>query len=345
MRLRTISVLFFLPFLVLAACRLKSKPKEGARVVAVAVTKVEHQTVSFPIRVTGQTACDRTMRLSFKTGGYLLFLAEEGAVRRGEVLAQLDTTEIAAQVRQARQAFEKTQRDYHRASTLYEGGGAAREQLQNAETALNVAAAALQAAEFNLIHSTIRAPENGWVLKRLAEAGELIGPGIPVIYFGSGSVRLVQAALADRDILRIGIGDSAEIVFDALPGIRCTGRVTKVSPMVDPQTGLWDIQVTLVKPPVSLPVGLTAQISLFPASKGAAAVVPLEAVVEADGDHGAVFTVEGAAARRIPVTLGPIFGDRIVVTDGLRNVERVVTLGAGLLRDGDPVRLIQSTNQ
>ncbi|MDZ7345261.1 MAG: efflux RND transporter periplasmic adaptor subunit, partial [candidate division KSB1 bacterium] len=186
MRLRTLGVAFFIVFLSLTACKLKSKSKEEARIVAVAVAKVEHQTGSLPIRVTGQTACERTMRLSFKTGGYLLFLAEEGAVRRNDVLAQLDTTEIAAQVRQARQAYEKAQRDYHRASALYEGGGATREQLQNAETALNVAAAALQAAEFNLIHSTIRAPESGQVLRRLAEAGELIGPGIPVIYFGAG---------------------------------------------------------------------------------------------------------------------------------------------------------------
>ncbi len=306
---------------------------------AVETAPVLRQSVVVPIHAVGTATCRRQLRLAFKTAGYAAVVAEEGhRAAAGELLARLDVTEIEQQVRQARSAFEKAQRDYRRAERLYEGEGASREQLQNAETALQVAESTLRIAEFNLEHSQIKAPCGGIVLKRLIEAGEMVGPGTPVIVFGEGEPLFVRAALADLDAERLSLGDRAEARF-AFSDKLFTGRVTRKSPSADPQTGLFEVEVTLDRSDRTPAAGMIASLSLFPKKQIEGLLVPLEAVTAAEDGRGFVFTVHGDTAVQMPVVLGPVVDGRVVIQKGLEGVTRVVTVGASLLRNGERVRV------
>src|SRR5690606_4192758 len=122
------------------------------------------------IVVSGQFTTDDEVKLSFKiTGIVKSILVEEGdAIRKGQLLATLDQTEISSQVLQAKLAYEKAERDYSRTQNLYADSVATLEQLQNSKTALEIAQQQLKAAKFNQSHTEIRAPKNGFVLKKLA---------------------------------------------------------------------------------------------------------------------------------------------------------------------------------
>jgi RND family efflux transporter MFP subunit len=186
------------------------------------------------------------------------------------------------------------------------------------------------------------------VQQRLARAGELVQGGQPVLVLGAtGSGWVVRAALADRDAVRVNVGDVAEVSFDAFPGRRYAGRVSRVGSSADPQTGTFEVEVEVEPAGARFVRGLVGKLRLTPGGDGATirAVVPVTAIVEADGPDAIVYVHDAAAgiAQRRPVKVGSIVGERVVVLDGLAPGERVVTDGAAWLTDGRAVRVVSDS--
>jgi len=134
--------LFLLP-LIIAGCRHSSADPASIQETSIPVKVIDlrQQTVYEPVYASGSfTTDDETMR-SFKTGGIVqhLFVREGDAVKKGQLLAILDLTEITAQVTQATLSYEKAQRDFNRLSNLYRDSVVTLEQFQNARTGLDIA--------------------------------------------------------------------------------------------------------------------------------------------------------------------------------------------------------------
>jgi len=137
-----------LPFLlVVAGCRGASASPAPVRpepLVPVSLAAVQHGPVARPIRGAGIVRQKRELDLSFKVGGVVAaVLVEEGAhVKKGQVLARLDPTEVDAADRQAREAVQKAERDLDRVRRLHASGALATAERDNAETGLALARAA-----------------------------------------------------------------------------------------------------------------------------------------------------------------------------------------------------------
>jgi membrane fusion protein, multidrug efflux system len=326
-----------------AACGRSAGAAEAApeSVVPVRTAEVVLEWVVDAVRATGTVHARDEIQLSFKSGGVVARVAvEEGdRVRRGQTLATLETHEVDAQVDRARSALAKAERDLARAQALFADSVATLQQVQDARTAAELARAEVQAAAFNRRHAAIVAPVDGVVLRRLAEGGELAAAGAPVLVVGSSERGMVlRAGVADRDAVRLRPGDRAVVRLEALPGRAFAGTVREVSPAADRATGTYRVEVALEPGGVPLVSGLVGGVELRPSSGAETAMVPIEAILEADGPAATVYTVADGRARRLAVTVGRIQGDRVAVTGGLDGVVRVVTDGAAYLHDGAAVR-------
>ena len=318
-----------------------SAPPE--ELVPVRTAPVAHGPVERPVRAAGTVATKDEWDLGFKVGGLLASVeVHEGQqVRKGQVLARLDPTEVAAGVRQAREGLDKARRDAARMAGLVAAETAPRTAAEDTRTAEAVAEATLAAAEFNLRHTTLTAPDDGWVDRRLAEPGEVVAPGRPVIHLsGQGRGFVVRAALSDRDALGLSPGTPATVILDARPGERLPGQVAELSRSASRGTGTYQVEIRLAPASAGAPLlaGLTAKVEIE-RRVPAAGAVPLAAVVDGDGAQGAVFAVEGGRARRVPVRIAFLQGDRAVLASGVEGLDRVVTDGAARLADGRAVRL------
>lgn len=298
------------------------------------------------IEANGLVGSRDEMKLSFKTGGIVRRIAvQEGeTVRKGDVLAELELTEISAQVEQAAQMAAKAERDLERGERLQADQVISLEMLQNLRTQAAVARAARDAARFNLGYSRITAPRDGVVLRKLAEERELVPPGQPVVVLGSAERgHVVRFALADRDIVKLGIGDAVTARLDAYPGQELKGVVSEVSSAADPRSGLFPAQVRLEpSPTVRLASGLVARIRIVPAQQRAEVLarVPIAAIVEGEGRVASVFVVDGTTARKRSVQVRFLEGEQAAIGSGVRAGERVVTEGALYLVDGERIRIV-----
>lgn len=325
-----------------------SNPEEDRQVdskpMSVKIQRVEEMTYQIPVRVTGFLGTTTQMKLSFKTGGIIsrINVREGIGVSAGEVLAELDLSEIRAQVNQAAIALEKAQRDLDRAGNLYRDSVATLEQYQNAGSAFELARAQKQIADFNLLHSRIKAPSEGKIMKILVETNEVIGPGYPAILFASTEDDwVVRASITDKDIVKLGIGDSAHITMDAFPGRLFLAEVTGLGNVADPVTGTYESELKILQRDLQFRTGFFSRADIYPAGKIRSLVVPLEALLNASDHKAHVFvyaqTGDQAVQPRGTVTkrmlnTGRILGDRVVVLDGLEEGEWIVTEGAKFLK-------------
>jgi len=320
-----------------------SSPEQEAA-VAVRTAPVEHGPVLRPIRAAGTVAAKDRWDLSFQVGGLLarVSVREGDAIRKGQVLATLDPTEVAAGVRQAREGLAKARRERERARTLGAAEVIPRSVAEDAETAVAVAEAAADSAEFALRHATLVAPDDGWVDRRLAEPGEVVAPGRPILHVsGRGRGFVVRSSLPDRDVLDLVPGQAATVTLDALPGTTFRARVAEISRTPAPGTGTYAVEVRLdpSQAPRELVNGLTAKVEIE-RTVLAEGVVPLSALLDGDGSRGAVFVPDGGRARRVPVRVAFLKAGVAVVAEGLEGVDRVITDGVDRVSDGTRLRLV-----
>ncbi len=324
------------------------------------------QTVRYSASVEPRLRVD----LAFKAGGYVERLAavagrtiQDGdRVTRGMVLAEIRPGDYDEKVKQARAQVAETNAALVQASAavdrarlLFESRSLTRPELEQAQAAhdtlqarLEGARALVQEAENARGDTSLRAPIDGIVLKRLVEVGSLVAPGAGgFVLADTSSVRVVFGA-PDTMLKMLTLGAVEDVSSEAVPDRAYSGRITKIAPAADPRSRVFDVELTLPNDDGALKVGMVAVIQVGDQAAAAqrALAVPLAAVLRATGRDGyAVYVVEesadSTAVHLRPVVLGPIIGNEISVTEGLRQGERVVIGGTAIVTDGDRVSLIQ----
>jgi RND family efflux transporter MFP subunit len=321
----------------------EAPPPAAETAQPVRTVPVRREAVAAPVRATGVIAGKEEARLSFKIPGLIeRVLVDEGdRVAGGALLATLAPDEASSRVVQARMAHEKAQRDLARAEQLHAQGVAPLAQVQDARTQLDVTRAAVTMARFDAEHAAIRAPADGVILSRLAEPNEMIQAGAPVLAFkAAGEGWIVRVGVADRDVVRLRLGDTARVETNAHPGRPLAGEVAQIAAAASPATGTFDVEVALAPSELPLFSGLHARVEIAPGERETLALVPVEALVEGDGDAASVFTLDPTKTRaqRVPVRVAFLAGEWAALRSGGDALTEVVTEGAGWLRDGALVR-------
>lgn len=312
--------------------------------IPVRTTPVQQLNIALPIHASGMLTSASEQRLSFKIGGIIrkVYVDEGDVVRPGQLLAVLDKTEVDAQVTQAEQALTKSERDLNRVKGLYADSSTTLEMLENATTGRDLANESARIARFNQRYAEIRATMSGKIIKKLLNEGEITGPGNPVfVLFETGNNDwVVKINVSDRDWARLGKGMNAQVNLDAYPDEPFVGKITELAPAADPASGLYPVEIRIRPDGKRFAPGLFAQVDITPPQKRSYAVVPIEAIVEGNGNNAFVFvpSADGETARKVPIVIAFLEGRQVVVAKGLDNITEVITAGAPYLTEKTKIR-------
>lgn len=311
---------------------------------------------------------NRQVELDFKLAGYVRQLGRPKAnnarafqegdqVGNGEVLAVLDSADYSARgesaraaVMEAEVAFRQAERDRIRAQALAKNGSVAPVELELRTTQEEAAAArlaraqaTLREANLALADTTLRAPFSGVILNRSVELGAFVTARTPGYVIADTSSMKVVFGVPDVVACLLQVGQQSSVELPSL-GTSVTAPITRLSPAADQRSRLFEVEIQLPNDTRQIKTGLAATVILTPASSlSTGAQTPLRSLVHV-GETGelGVFVVENqghqtrAKARRVQVL--SILGDDAIVS-GLTVKDTVVTLGASLLHDGDPIRI------
>ncbi|WP_339879609.1 efflux RND transporter periplasmic adaptor subunit [uncultured Algoriphagus sp.] len=319
-------------------------PPKG-EVIPVKVQALQKGSFSTPITTSGNFTTKNETTLSFKVGGIVskVYVQEGEQVKKGQLLATLNLTEIQSGLNQAKISLEKAQRDFDRASRLFADSVATLEQKQNAETALEIAKQQFNASQFNLDYSQIRANQSGFVLTKFVNEGQQVTSGSPVLRINGANASdwVYQTSVNDQNWASISLGDSASIVTDTDERNSFSGKIIRKSQAADPVTGAFWIEISPDYPAdMKLASGMFGRATIFPSNRTEAWQIPYESLLDAQGDQGYVFvTKDKKMAEKVEVKLGKISSQSVQVTAGLAEYPFLIISGSAYLTDQSQIQI------
>jgi len=362
-----------------AASRFLVSAPPTVRVATVANIKADQ---SIPVLIaSGYAVAQRRAAVASKGTGRLVELrVKEGdRVKKGEIIARLESADMAAALARARanrsvaaagldQAkAEETdatlsykrnkslvasemisQADFEAAEARFHRALAS---VASAEAGVKAADAAVQAARVDVENTIIRAPFDGTVLTKNADVGEVVAP------FGSASsAKAAVVTMADMDSLeveadvsesnlgKIHTGQRCEIILDAYPDSRYDGAVEAIVPTVDRAKATVLTKVRFLNRDERVLPEMSARVSFLsdplPGNdQNARIAIPPSAVVTRSGG-AIVFVVQGERAVERPVEAGEPVGGYVEIKSGLQTGQRIILNPPDGLRSGDRIRIV-----
>jgi RND family efflux transporter MFP subunit len=300
------------------------------------------------LQYSGKLASTSETNLSFKVGGIIsrIYVKEGDQVSRGQLLATLDLTEINAQVQQAKQNVDKAQRDLQRVKNLLDDTAATLEQYQNAQTQHSVAGEALRIASFNQQYAQIRATENGTIIKKIMNEGEMASTGSQVLMMNatSGDDWVVRFGVSDRDWALLKKGQEATVQIDAYPNQNFKGVINKIADAADPASGTYEIEIKVLPGDKKFAAGLFCNIQLNTTANEKVTMIPIEALTEGNGKTGYVYLLnnDNKTVTKKRVVIAFVDNDKVGISNGLENVNNVITDGVSYLTEDAVVKPAKS---
>ncbi|MDP3583277.1 MAG: efflux RND transporter periplasmic adaptor subunit [Ignavibacteria bacterium] len=325
----------------------KEETAVAGDVIPVKTVELKKENLSLNISSSGQFTTDDETFLSFKTGGIVkaIYVKEGDAIKKGQLLAMLELTEIDAAVSQAKVGYEKAARDFRRVENLYKDSVATMAQYQDAKSASDIAVHQLEIAKYNLNHSEIRAITNGYILKKFVSEGELVNAGMPVLQTnGAGNgTWILKVGVSDNEWSAIHINDFALVESDATPNEKLEAKVFRKSEGVDPFSGTFTVDIKLIsKPKIQLASGLFGRVVITPLQRVSSWVIPYESILDGEKDSAFVFvTNDFKTARKTKVKITELDEERLLVSAGLENSKALITSGSAYLNDGSSIRIVK----
>lgn len=330
----------------LTACHRPEPPPPSAVRVELMVALPEPARSGGP-SLPGVVAARVQSTLSFRTAGRIVARPADVGMRLEQdgLVAQLDpepfrlaVDEAAAQLAQARLTLERSRRDVARHRALVEKGAISRADFDALQTGLGNAQAQYEGAQSrlnqarnNLAYADLTMPQTGVVAQVHAQLGQVVAAGTPVVTIAYDGQREIQVDVPENRIA--GLTPEAPVLARLLsaPDTRLQGRIREISPVADPATRTYRVRIMLDDMPASARLGMTASVYFGPEETAAPSALfrlPLSALYEQGGQPAVWVLPDGQDTLELrPVKLSALGTDHILVEQGLRAGERIVTAG------------------
>ncbi len=261
-------------------------------------------------------------------------------VTAGDTLALLDARDMMARLRQARHALKAARaqhdlarKEFTRVEAPLKRGVTPRQRHDQSVSALRVAEAEvarlrqrLEEAETAVSYTEIKAPVSGRVVDRLAEPGDMVSPGQPILRLYDPTALRVEAPVRESLAIGLKIGDRLRVEVSAL-GQTMTGAIEEIVPYAEPGARTLLVKVRLPSD-LRLFAGMFARVAV-PVGDRIRLLVPAAAIARIGQLEYATVVVDGRASRRMVTTGRPMDDGRIEILSGLAEGERVIVPGAG----------------
>lgn len=279
-------------------------------------------------------AADASYRAALQTQS----LTEEGARKEDVRRAELAVEQARESLRQAeanREAVELRRQDVRNAQEALRSAKAGAEA---ARAGVEQARATLAMAENALADTYVASPIDGYVAARLAEPGQQVGAGAPILRLVAPGSVYFQASVPESEYSLLAVGQPVEVTVDALPGVKFQGRVSRVFPVASSAARSFTVRVDFqgdgrVRPQ------MFARGRIVVGVHRNATLVSKDAILFGTSDSDATLFVVGPdkKAEERKLTLGFINTEHVEVLSGVKPGEKVVVAGQNTLRNGDPV--------
>ncbi len=314
----------------------------AAQATPVAIETVAPRDLSRAVTVTGPVEAIRVISASAQRAGTLVkVLVEEGRrVQAGQLLAEIDAREDAAQLARARAVLANAEAAFRRAEQLESRDLASGAEIDALRAAYEIARADVELWSTRVAFSRITAPVAGVVIEKRVEQGGSVAANQVLFEIADDSILVVRVRVSELDVVHLEPGRPVTVRLDAYPEARVAARIRRIFPSADAASRLVPVEVELgaLPPGVASRPGFLARVEFALDQRLGALALPASAVGVAESGSF-VYVVQADTLLRRPIETGLTVEGWIEVTRGLVAGERVVSSGHVNLRPGTRVRV------
>lgn len=357
---RILILLIGTAMLSLAACSSKKKGKaaESDTTVIVTVAKPSGDETG-SIDLSGAVEASQTVNISTRIMGYITKLNVKVGdhVNKGQLIATISNDDILAKraqadamISEAQAALSNAQKDYDRFTALYKEQSATAKELENVTLQYNSVKSKLEAAkqmrnEINatLAYTTLTAPFSGIVTQKLADAGSMANPGMPIVTIEQSGTYQISASVPETEISQVKMNQPVTVTISSA-GKTFKGNVAQINQSSEFTGGQYIIKVSIpANEKQGLYAGMYANLSIEPSRKitnaSSTVLVPVSAIVNKDQLTGLYTIGSDNTALLRWVRLGKTYGNEVEVLSGLGMNEEFIASADGKLFNGVPVKI------
>lgn len=328
---------------VLTGCQTR-KPQPDTSVTAIPVIpgSVSMISASDEISLSGNIEGYKTVRLGFMVAGKIDYIAvnEGQPVSKGQLIASLDPASYSIAKEMADIQVNQVQDEYNRLKAMYDNKSLSESDFSKITYGLQQAKAQQKLHTKNLADTRLYSPIEGVLLKKLAEAGEITGVGLPLFVISDIRKIKVTAFIPENELHKIKIGQEAEVHISSLTET-CKGKITEVGSAADAASRAFSVKIEIDNPKLLIRPGMIAEVKILPGNKDKILVVPVGSVQHDYNDQSFVFVIDTAKnqAFRKNISTGRLINDNIEIITGLIENEIIVTGGQQKLVDGSLITI------
>ena len=317
-------------------------PSEKAKKL-VATMPVPQKDFKRFVEIQAVVQSDDMVVASSETGGRILQLrVKEGQyVKKGQLIAKLDLEQIDKQVAELNKALELASDLYERQARLWKQNIGSEVQYLQVKNNKERLEKSIETINFQKTKSNVYAPISGVVEQEFLKAGELAGPGMPIVQILNTAKIKVVANVPETYLGKIKKGAMVDIKFPAL-NESTRAKVTQLGRTINPGNRTFEIEVAMTNKNGLLKPNLLALMLVNDLSVSDAVVIPIEVVQQEVSGKKYVFLKEdgpdGAIAKKVYVETGETYEGETMVTNGLQGGETLITEGGRGLTDGQLVK-------
>lgn len=334
------------------------------------------------LNASGYVVPQRKAAVAAKVTGMItaLYVEEGSRVKKDQIIARLESDDVAAQREQARANVEVSRQGLEQAKAELADAKASLEReksllaqefttkaafdaaearyrkaaaaVLSAEASIRASNASLRAANVALDYTLIRAPFDAVVLTKNADIGDIVTPigaaanaKAAVVTIADLDSLQVEADVSESNLKEIKSGQPTEIQLDAVPDVRFKGAIHMIVPTADRTKATVMVKVKFLDKDNRILPEMSAKVAFLSREVSGNEQQPRLAVsqkaLRVRNDSTTVFLVKGNRVDEVKVVTGPQLGDMIEISDGLKPGEKVVINPPGKLRDGSKIKLAQ----
>lgn len=323
--------------------------QEQVRVVNVESVKIETEPFQDFLNVVGTVKASEDINLAAEGSGRIIEMkVRRGSrVAKGAPIAKIDDEQIVLELARVRAQNENARENYERRKAVWEKDKIGSElDLIAAKTAFEQTEAAMKLLELQLDRTVVRAPFNAVVEDIISEVGETVAPGTPVVRLISDGAVRVRAGVPARFAESVRVGDDVEVTFDDYRNDAIRSKISFVGTSIDPQARTFTIEANIPNPANKYKIDMVSNVRIRTRTFDEVLVLAQEFVFR--NEEGYQVYVVGtddngkpvAVARQ--VTTGPLFNNRVVITNGLNPGDEVITTGASSVENRTRINVVKS---
>lgn len=265
---------------------------------------------------------------------------EEGDfIKAGEVMTRLEDEQLAIETSRAKANMDRLYNEYQRNKELYERELISAEQYENAKFEYESQKAEYDLAQLRLEYSQIKAPISGIVSQRLVKVGNMVNTDQEVFKITDFDPLLAILHVPEHEMAKIKKNQEAVIRVDAIPNETFSGRVLRISPVIDSESGTFKVTVAVHDNSHQLKPGMFGRVRIVYDTRPNALMIPKEAVMNEDGANSVYVLSNNLVFRRM-IQTGYENGAHIEILEGLVDGDSVVTIGQSSLQDSALVQVV-----